>query len=409
MTRELANQREQLNHYAENLEGMVAEKISEKLKLEQQLFQIQKMEAIGTLAGGIAHDFNNLLWGVMGYASYIRTIRPHDQELNKYVEIIEKSAKKASGLTHKLLTLSRQEYYEFLPIKLEAVSREACYLLEKSVKSSVKIDCKSYDTIHAIDADANQLEQAVINMGINADHAMPNGGILTVGTEDVILESPIEDIPAGTYVVLKIQDTGTGIPEAIRLKIFDPFFTTKPKGKGTGFGLAMVYSMVKNHHGYIHVQSEEGKGTTFSLYFPASHKKAITIKEMDSPMEFKGEGTILVVDNEEVLRQMLARMLTTLGYKVLEAENGADAIKTHKKHASEIKLVVLDMHMPGMDGRETFHKLREANPELKVLISSGFMEGEDIQEVLAAGAAGLLGKPYGIKDISKKIHQVLAV
>ncbi|MFC1595914.1 response regulator [Candidatus Margulisiibacteriota bacterium] len=408
LRRELRESRGDLKQYADNLEKMVEKKTNEKIQLEQQLFQMQKMEAIGTMAGGIAHDFNNLLWTVLGYASFIRTIRADDRELNEHLKVIEHSAKQASGLTQQLLTLSRKDTHAFKPVNLGEVVETAASLLEKSIKPNLEFICHIAKGLKTVEADPSQIEQAIINLGINANHAMEGDGQLIIRANNISLEKNITEIPPGEYVRISIADTGQGIPEEIRLKIFEPFFTTKPEGKGTGMGLAMVYRMVKNHNGFIHFDSALNQGTTFNLYFPASAKKAISLKsKKETKTISRGKETILIVDNENTLRQMLGKILKSLGYHILQAEGGEQAIKLYTKQPQDIDLVILDMHMPGLNGKETYYELKKINSKVKVLISSGYIEAEDVQEIMTAGAAGTLAKPYGVIDISTKVHQVL--
>ncbi|MFH1429224.1 MAG: response regulator [Candidatus Margulisiibacteriota bacterium] len=408
LRRELRESRGQITKYANNLEEMVEQRTDEKIKLEQRLFHMQKMEAIGTMAGGIAHDFNNLLWTVLGYTSFIKTIRTEDKELNEHLEIIENSAKQASGLTKQLLALSRKDNISLRPLNLGEVIHEASTLLDKSIKRNVHLILDIHEGLKTAEVDAHQVEQAIINLGINADHAMPKGGKLEIEVKNCALSKAMEEMPAGDYICIAVADSGQGIPEKLRLKIFEPFFTTKQEGIGTGMGLAMVYRMIKNHNGFIRFDSTVDKGTTFFLYFPASDKKAQPLKDKKETGKItKGEGTILVIDNEDQLRIMLAKIIQTMGYKVLQAENGEKAIQIYEKERGNIDLIILDMHMPGLDGHETYFRLRNLNPEVKVIVSTGYIEAEEIQELFAAGVIGTLEKPYGVNEISKKLQSII--
>ncbi|MFA5928065.1 MAG: response regulator [Candidatus Margulisiibacteriota bacterium] len=408
LRRELNESQAQLKGYADNLEKMVAQKTQEKLKLEQQMMQMQKMEAFGTMAGGIAHDFNNILWTVLGYSSFIRTIRAEDKELNDHLDVIENSARQATSLTKQLLAFSRKDTHAFKPLDLGEIVQEAAVLLEKSIKHNVSFATEIGHDLSPVEADANQIEQAIINLGLNADQAMPNGGSLTIKAHNISLRHNQTEIPAGKYVCVTIIDTGQGIPEDIRLKVFEPFFTTKPEGKGTGLGLSMVYRMVQNHNGFVHLDSIVNNGTTFSLYFPASNKESVSIKTQKEAVSLtKGEGTILIVDNEEPLRRILSKILQSIGYSTLEAESGKEALEIFEQKGADIDLIILDMHMPQMNGYEVFSKLQKLAPKVKVIISSGYIDGEEVQEMLASGAAGVLPKPYSATDISRKVHQAL--
>jgi len=409
LRRALDDSQAKIKEYATNLEDIVEQRTREKLALENQLFQSQKMEAIGTMAGGIAHDFNNMLWTVMGYTSFIRNIRPEDKELNEHLDMIERSTKQAAGLTKQLLSLSRKGVPEVKPLNIGEVVQEAVALLEKSIKHNIHFNIELDKKIQTVEIDANQFQQAIINLGVNANHAMENGGTLTLKVENCIIAEVLGEIPIGSYVIISISDTGHGIPEEALSKIFEPFFTTKPEGVGTGLGLAMVYRMIQNHKGFIRVKSAIGVGTTFSIYIPTVDKPAHPLheKQEDQSIAIKGEGTILVVDNEEPLRKMLMKILQSMGYQTLQAEGGEQALKIYAEKPEAVDLTILDLNMPGMNGQEVFLKLKEINPELKVIISSGYLEAEDVQDILDSGVTGVLAKPYGVMDISRKIHQVL--
>jgi signal transduction histidine kinase/CheY-like chemotaxis protein len=408
LRRETDRHRSELKHYATNLEQIVEAKIEEKIKLEYQLFQMQKMEAIGTMASGISHDFNNFLWGIIGYSSYIRTIRPQDHELNEYLGVIENSAENAAHLIRSLLSFSRKDALPFTTtLDLRDVAREISLLLQRSVKSNTVIHTVFSESLKPIEGNPQQLGQALMNLVINADHALPDGGDVRITVHDVELTIATPGVPPGEYVLLEVADNGTGIPPEIQAKIFEPFFTTKPKGVGTGFGLAMVQRTVKGHRGWIELDSTLGEGSIFRLYFPVTKSRPVVVSRQPETPLFQGEGTILIIDDESDLRHMLSRILQSLGYLVLESSNGEDGLRLYEQHQSSLVLVILDLLMPVMDGRETFHRIRAINPTAKVLISSGVMEGEMIQDVLSSGAAGVIVKPYGVETISEQLHKLM--
>lgn len=409
LRRALDDSQAKIQEYANNLEDIVEQRTREKLALENQLFQSQKMEAIGNMAGGIAHDFNNMLWTVMGYTSFIRNIRSEDKELNEHLNMIERSTKQAAGLTKQLLSLSRKGTPEVKPLNIGEVVEEAAALLEKSIKHNIHFEVDLDQNIQTVEIDANQFQQAIINLGVNANHAMENGGTLTLKVSNCLLSEALGEIPAGSYVLVAISDTGHGIPEGALSKIFEPFFTTKPEGVGTGLGLAMVYRMIQNHKGFIKVKSTIGLGTTFSIYIPTVDKLAHPLheKQEDQSIAIKGEGTVLVVDNEEPLRKMLSKILQSMGYQILQAESGEQAIEMFTAKPQLVDLIIMDLNMPGMNGREAFLKLKERAKDVKVIISSGYLEAEDVEDMLDSGVAGILAKPFGVMEISKKIHQVL--
>lgn len=384
----------------------------EKKKLEEQLFQAQKMESIGRLAGGIAHDFNNILTGIMGYAELLKIQFSEANSKEEHAAgVILKGIERAANLTKQLLGFARGGKYNPIPLKVNEVIEETVNVSEKIFEKKIALTYLFEENIDTIEADRHQLEQVLTNLIINARDAMPKGGVLAFKTENVFIDKffiqRFSEFKPGNYVKISITDTGIGMTEEIQKHIFEPFFTTKAESKGTGLGLATVYGIVKSHNGHVSVYSEPGKGTTFSLYFPASDKKIVEIKKEFNII--KGEATILVVDDEESIRSMAAEMLDMLGYKVLTAADGREAVDIFKEQKNEIDLVLLDMIMPNMAGKETYRELKKITPDVKVLLASGYSQNDKTKEILDEGVLGFVQKPFGISVLSKMISETLNI
>jgi two-component system cell cycle sensor histidine kinase/response regulator CckA len=380
----------------------------QRRRMEQQLQQAQKLEAIGTLAGGIAHDFNNLLMGIQGRASLISVDLDNDHPFREHVEAIMECSRSATELTSQLLGVARGGKYEAKPIRINDVVNGSSTMFGRT-KKEIRIHTKLQNQSLVVVADRRQIEQALLNLYINAWQAMPNGGELYLETSVVHLEEADcrpHSIEPGKFVKISVTDTGTGMDEKTRQRVFDPFFTTKKMGRGTGLGLASAYGIVKNHSGAITVLSEEGKGTTFNIYLPYSDyevKKEITVKnEIVS-----GTGTILLVDDESVVIDVAKEMLEKLGYDVLTAKSGKDAVETLSNYLNRVNLIILDMIMPGMDGSQTFDLIRDINPSIPVLLSSGYSLNGQANKIMRKGCNGFIQKPFLITQLSKKIGQIL--
>jgi PAS domain S-box-containing protein len=386
--------------------------ITEQRQLEEQLRHIQKMDAVGTLAGGIAHDFNNIIQAIMGYTSVLKA-RIGDADAGaKEIESIKRAGLRASELTTQLLGFARGGKYEVRPVDLNQVVEKVVSMIRHTFDRSIEIRTEPADGLLAVEGDAGQLEQTVLNLCINARDAMPKGGILTLGTRHETLtggeEGAPEEAPRGTYISLSLSDTGVGIPPENIPRIFEPFFSTKEPGKGSGMGLAMAYGIVKNHGGYLDVRSVPGKGTTFRVLVPTTSKEILPSPAPlpDEPV-VGGTETILFVDDEESLRMLAVEMLGRLGYQVLTAGNGLEAVKTFAERRGEIAVVILDMIMPGMGGEETFHRMKEIDPSARILISSGYAVEGKPQGLLSAGAAGFLQKPYRVATLAATLRRIL--
>ena len=386
------------------------EDVTERRLLEEQLIQSQKMESIGLLAGGIAHDFNNILGGILGYASFVKTQVPKEDKIYPHLETIERSALRAAELTSQLLGFARGGKYVVGPLFINDLVRETAELLRGTIETTIMMKTGLDPSSPVIEADASQMQQVLMNLCVNARDAMPGGGELTITT--MRLEAPdafLRSIPegkGGPFVRIEIGDTGIGIDKAIRGKIFDPFFTTKEKGKGTGLGLATVYGIVKNHNGFINVESEIGAGTTFSVYLPAVDAPAVKLQEIEA-RPLGGRETILVVDDEETIRMLVKDILEEIGYSVLSAGDGFEALELYKERDGKIGLVILDMTMPGMGGRETFEKLKELNPHVRAILSTGYSEDERARQMLAMGVKAFVQKPYRIDDLASTVRRIL--
>ena len=386
------------------------EDVTEKRRLEEQLVQSQKMESIGLLAGGIAHDFNNILGGILGYASFVKSQVSKQEKIYPHLETIERSALRAAELTSQLLAFARGGKYVVGPMYINDLVHETAELLRGTIEKNISVETRLDSVSPVIEADASQMQQVLMNLCVNARDAMPGGGTLTISTRclrepDSFLRS-LRSGQQDSFVCIDISDTGIGIDKAIRGKIFDPFFTTKEKGKGTGLGLATVYGIVRNHGGYINVESEVGTGTTFSVYIPAVEKPAARPVQAEARMT-GGKETILVVDDEETIRTLVRDILEEIGYHVLGAGNGQEAIEIYQHHSSPIDLVILDMTMPGMGGRETFEKLKERDPGVRAILSTGYSQDERAREVLALGVKGFVQKPYRINELAAAVRKVL--
>jgi PAS domain S-box-containing protein len=389
----------------------VTRDITEQKHLRQQLLQAQKMESIGTLAGGIAHDFNNLLTGILGYASLIKTKFSEERQMAPYIDTIEKSAIRAAELTAQLLAFARGGKYATRPINLNGIIEETLKIIGRTFDKSIVIDVYARESLPTVEADAGQLQQVLMNLCVNARDAMPDGGTLTLETDVATLGEDYmkthAGAKAGAYVVLSVNDTGVGMNKETMQRIFEPFFTTKEEGKGTGLGLSMVYGVVKNHDGHVCVYSEPGEGSTFKVYLPVSGKYATPQEPPEDVSPLNGNELILVVDDEELVRSLAMEMLECYGYRVLVAEDGATALEALKQKNGSIDLVILDMVMPKMAGRETFLKMKEINPQVKVLLSSGYSQNGKAREILESGIKGFLQKPYQLNSLLSKVRKAL--
>ena len=380
----------------------------EKRRLEAQLYQAQKIEAIGTLAGGIAHNFNNLLMGIMGNVSLMLAETHTGNPQHIRIKNIEKLVANGSKLTRQLLGYARKGKYEVKSFDLKRVLRETAETFQVT-KKEIRIHHDFAERGMGIKGDQNQIEQVLLNLLVNAGDAMPGGGDIFLKMRKVThkdMGGKSYDPKPGDYVMVTLRDTGVGMDQKTQKKIFDPFFTTKDMSKGTGLGLASVYGIVKAHGGYIDVASERGRGTTFTVYLPASDGAIGDPVKADSLIS-EGSGTILLVDDEAVILEVGTAMLKELGYTVLSARSGREAVKILAEKAGALDLVILDMVMPDMGGGETFDKIKALAPRIKVLLLSGYgVEGE-AEDILNRGCDGFIQKPFDMTQLSRKMKEIM--
>ena len=382
--------------------------IREQKKLETQIHQAQKMEAIGTLAGGIAHDYNNLLMAILGNTSLmafdLRSDHPHYERLKN----IEKYVQSGADLTKQLLGLAKGGKYEVKPIDINDVMRKSSEMFNRT-KKEIRIHSNYQKDLWRVEADTSQIEQVLLNLYVNASQAMPEGGELYLQTENVTLDDSYTrylSLKGGNYVKISVTDTGTGMDDNIKKRIFDPFFTTKDIGRGTGLGLASAYGIVKNHRGIINVYSEIDKGSAFNIFLPASTKEVKQDMLMNQK-SLKGTGTILLVDDEDMIIDVCSQILASLGYMPLLARSGKEAIDVYQRNRDRIVMVILDMIMPGMGGGETYDRLKKIDSEIRVLLSSGYSLDGQASEIIDRGCNGFIQKPFNVIQLSRKIKEVL--
>ena len=380
----------------------------ERKRLQAQLQQAQKMEAIGTLAGGIAHDFNNLMMAIQGNVSLVLLNMPPTHAHYEPLKNIEKGIRKGADLTAKLLGYARKGKYEIKPIDLNWLVKEISETFGR-MRKDITIESELSENLSGIMADKGQLEQILLNLFVNAADAMPDGGTLTIKTRNVTHESIPTDLyraNPGMYVQLAVTDTGTGMPREVQERIFDPFFTTKKMGRGTGLGLASAYGIVKSHKGYIEVESTVGQGSTFYIYVPASKREPQEIHE-ESHRVSTGSGTLLLVDDEQNVLTVTSQILTRSGYTVIEAKSGREAVEHYSRKQDEIDLVLLDMVMPEMGGGEVYDSLKALNPEVKVLLASGYSLEGQAREIMKRGCDGFIQKPFSLIELVDRVKSIL--
>ncbi|UCF84517.1 MAG: PAS domain S-box protein [Desulfobacteraceae bacterium] len=382
--------------------------ITSEKRLEAELEQARRMEALGTLAGGIAHDFNNLLMGIQGRISLM--IMDADPSQSQYEDLkdMEDIVKSGTDLTKQLLGFARTGKYDVKPTDLTELIKRTFLIFGRTHKE-VRIHINYQDDIWAVEVDQRQIEQVLLNLYVNAWQAMPGGGELYLQTRNVILDEnfvkPYHLAP-GKFVKISVTDTGVGMDETTQQRIFEPFFTTKEMGRGTGLGLASVYGIVRNHGGIINVYSEKGQGANFNIYLPASEGEIIEEKKSPGNL-MKGTETILLVDDDERIVAIGEKALKKMGYQVLSARNGREAIMLYEKNQGNIDVVVLDMIMPEMGGGETYERLKAINPNVKVILSSGYSIEGQASEILKRGCDGFIQKPFKMRELSQKIKEIL--
>ncbi|MBN2704449.1 MAG: response regulator [Pontiellaceae bacterium] len=390
---------------------LVFRDVTEEYAIQEKLRQAEKMSAVGQLAGGIAHDFNNQLTGILGYAEILNDSLT-DPSLLDFSIGIKKAALRSAGLIAQLLAFGRKGKYQDQPLDADEVITDTIKILERSIDKRIVIKRDLAPRKPMIMGDPNQLQNAILNIALNARDAMPNGGTLSFRTESIHFDEPfcssgkLQDIAPGEYVRITISDTGTGMDKETQRHIFEPFFTTKEVGKGTGMGLASVYGTLKNHFGAVDVQSELGQGTTFSLYLPSIQEE--DGKQEDAPSPAARNADILLVDDEPTVHSVASLMLRSFEHTVHTCPDGHAAIAFYSEHWQEIDLVILDMIMPNLNGRETAEALYKINPSVRILISSGFSQDDDTQELNKIGVLGFINKPYRLKELSAAVANALS-
>ena len=383
----------------------------EREGLQLQLVRAQKMEAIGTLAGGIAHDFNNLLQVIAGYSELMITNPSLPEQFGRGIKSINKAALSGADLVRRLLTVSRKAETRPAPLNLNDKIKQISELLDRTIPKMIRIELKLSENRTLISADASQIEQIIMNLAVNASHAMPEGGNLVIETEIVTIDDAycslhVESSP-GRYVLLSVSDTGHGMDKKTMDRIFEPFFTTKGPGIGTGLGLAMVYGIVKQHGGHTTCDSEPGAGTTFKIYFPAIGSELKLEKPVNLLGQRGGTETILLVDDDERVREVETEILLEYGYHVITASNGKEAVKIYSTDRERISLVILDLSMPEMGGIECLRALLSMDSKVKVLVTTGYAKNGLAEDLKEAGATDFIEKPSDIPQLLGKIRKII--
>ncbi len=389
----------------------VARDVTERQKLEAQLRQAQKMEAIGTLAGGIAHDFNNILMGIQGYASLVRSGFDRDSDVFKRLASIDEYVNNGAEMARQLLGFAQKNYHESYPLNINYLLKMSAKMFGRT-KKDILIEQDLEKQLWSTVVDEGQIKQVLMNLYVNAWQAMPRGGKIKVSSRNIRIGDRQKDAlglaKSGTYVMVCVADTGVGMDKATMARIFDPFFTTKSRGQGTGLGLATAYGIVKSHKGAFKVESTPGEGTAFMFFLPASKSrvKTCTLDQNCKEILISGKGKILLIDDEKGVIEVCSEMLETLGYQVFPAQSGKEAIRLFKEHGSEIDLVILDMVMPEMSGMQTLKAIRNLRADVKVLVCSGYSREDEIRQMVDKGCDDYLLKPFDVAMLSEKLQSV---
>jgi PAS domain S-box-containing protein len=383
-------------------------------RLEEQLRHSQKMDTIGQLAGGIAHDFNNILTTIIGYGSMLQMQLPEGDPLRTDAALILSSAEKAAYLTKGLLALSRQQIISPEPVRLNAVVEGMGNLLSRIIGEQISLKTVLSAADPVIMADVGQIEQTLINLAANARDAMPGGGVITISTERTVLDRPLPSVQGhviqpGAYVLLTFADTGTGMDRLTYEKIFEPFFTTKEAGKGTGLGLSIIYGIVRQHKGFIRVESRPGEGTVFRIYFPEQSPARTETVKQEVHLPYKGSETILLAEDEPEVRNLLRLTLTQAGYTVIPAVNGQDAVNKFFQQRDSIQLLIFDVIMPKKDGREARNEIAKVKPDVKTLFLSGYTDDLISMDSVKNEGLHFLSKPILPEELLKKVREILDV
>ncbi len=387
-------------------------KLEEKeRKLLERLQQSQKLESIGTLAGGVAHDFNNLLMGILGYTSLMLLDLDPAHPYYEKLKAIETIVRSGADLSKQLLGFAQGGRYEVVPINVNELIEKTASIFGRT-KKEITLQTTLLPTLWSVEADPAQIEQVLMNLFVNAWQAMPGGGSIYLESQNVILDEQFVkafDVAPGPFVKITVTDTGIGMDDFVKARIFEPFFTTKTMGRGTGIGLASVYGIVRGHKGIITVYSEKGQGANFNIYLPASDKTAEAADVRPVAQSVRGNETILLVEDEPLIAQVNTEILETLGYQVINASTGEEAVEVYRERREQIDLVIMDMIMPGCGGGPAVDKITDINPEVRILLSSGYSLNGMIKDVMnRGGIRSFIQKPFLINELSEKIREILA-
>jgi signal transduction histidine kinase/ActR/RegA family two-component response regulator len=384
---------------------------TKRKRLEQQLVQAQKMEGLGTLAGGIAHDFNNILAIILGYAGQIESRMAQPEQIAKAVQVIREAVERGAALVQQLLTSARQAEARFSSVDLNALLTELERMLQATFPKMITFELRLHQNLPPIKADRSQIHQVLLNLCVNARDAMPLGGTICLETSLVDAATVAEhftDAEAKQYGCVRVRDSGCGMTPEVKAHIFEPFFTTKERAKGTGLGLSVVYGVVNNHDGFVHVETAPGAGTTFNVYLPVEHTDEASVEDASAAGPNAREAqTILLVEDEEMLRDLGVQILEGEGYRVIAAKDGVEAVELFALHREAIGLVVCDLGLPRLGGRDAFMKMKEMKPGVRAIVASGYLEPSVRSEILRAGVIDTIQKPYDFREMLEKIRSVI--
>ena len=383
---------------------------TKRKRLEQQLIQAQKMEGLGTLAGGIAHDFNNILGIILGYTTRLEDWKKHPEQMPEAIKVIRDAVGRGAALVQQLLTSARQTGAHFAPLDLNTLVQELERMLGATFPKTIHFVLHLQPNLPLAKADRGQIHQVLLNLCVNARDAMPNDGRITLETgvsDGEELRENFTGVIAERYVFVRVSDTGTGISKSIKPHIFEPFYTTKERGKGTGLGLSVVYGVVNNHRGFVEVESEPGEGTTFTIHLPLGSVADAAVEDGSVSGPKERARTIMLVEDEEMLRDLGVMMLESDGYRVIAAKDGIEAVEMFENHADEIGLVVCDLGLPRLGGRDVFLRMKEIKPSVRAIVASGYLEPGLRSEILRAGVLDTVQKPYDFREMMEKIRSVI--